>query len=61
VASNGLAQRFTAVAEAAWKNQLFQKPAIDIGKALSATAINDFWVGWRSQESVWRARVVPLS
>lgn len=38
----GLGQRFTAVVEKAWTDKTFQKPALEVGKALAAATIADF-------------------
>lgn len=38
----GLGQRFTQIVEQQWNAKLFQKNAIEIGKGLSAKAIEDF-------------------
>ena len=40
--AGGLGQRFAAVVEQAWQSKIFTKPAIEVGKALSAAGINDF-------------------
>lgn len=38
----GLGQRFAVIVEQAHKEKLFTKPAIEVGKTLSASAIKDF-------------------
>lgn len=38
----GLSQRFTAIVDHAWREKVFQKSAIEIGKFLAAEAIKDF-------------------
>lgn len=40
--AGGMGQRFAAVVEQAWHDKVFTKPAIEVGKALSAAGISDF-------------------
>lgn len=40
--SGGMGQRFTAIVDQAWRDKVFMKPPIEVGKALAAIGIKDF-------------------